>query len=193
MPYRPDLPLSSPQIDAHFDMSPNLAYVPNERQRFSSAVERRLLEASHVFRHSFHGITVRGRPACAPAWATPNAGLVAAAGRWMAALAHQVTAVPVYISMESTRTMAKHAWWYYICIENNLASLASVKLHSRYARRRRTTLARQLNLRPSPPRCPNRRPYARNWAISEDAHGHHLRHVYGMGVVGRSPTIAAGP
>ena len=40
-------------------MSPTLSYHPNERQRFNSAVERRLLEATHVFRNSLHGITVR--------------------------------------------------------------------------------------------------------------------------------------
>jgi len=53
----------SPQIGVHFDLTPDMIYVPNERQRFRSVVERRLMEATNVFRHNFHGITVRPQAA----------------------------------------------------------------------------------------------------------------------------------
>ena len=41
--------------------------------------------------------------------------------------------------MESTRLAGKHAWWYYICIENNLASQANVRLISRSVERPRVS------------------------------------------------------
>jgi len=133
LPYRPEQPLSSPQIGVHFDLTSDLIYVPNERQRFRAAVERRLMEATNVFRHNFHGITVRpqGWPQ-EPGRRTAGPGVtrdgLAPAGVWASA---QITAIPVYIPAESSRALAKHTWWYYICIENNLPSMASITLQTR--------------------------------------------------------------
>jgi hypothetical protein len=59
LPYRADTPLTHPQLEQLFVHTPGAGYRPTERAHFAFAAERRLLEATHIFRLSLHGVTVR--------------------------------------------------------------------------------------------------------------------------------------